>query len=326
MTEDLIILKRKQNLGQLFKPTPYMYQQSIDYGSEGAEIENPDGTIDEFDPKRDNLLGTTSNLTPHWDKENRRWAFEGSIIDLQNIQKELKLRDKNDKLIVIDEDSFTNRLDPFFNHKHLWTSVVMRDGKIPLTNKTKLEEFYQRVYKGRDDIEQNGKDQSTFETDRSNLELISPKAIKEKSSKDIDMALKANMYLAEMNFDKQKRIAAILDPPGYNEKHNDPEAIKIMLYDSCVINSEQEIDQKTIQKRFVELAEMNNSDLEVLFIVFQAKNTGKIRRLNGVYHFDGEALGEGDDKVKTMDHLIKYFLKGKNFDTYKKVEDYVSTL
>lgn len=323
--EKTIILKKKGNLKK-YKSTGIHLIDKKEY----EKAQTPSELEGEFyqDISDDQpLMGTVKNLTPHYNSHRNEWSFEGEFQDLKRIAEGLRLTDEEGQIITVDETSLKNRYDKFFNHKTLWTSTFMEEGSIALSDSDFLQEFYMRTYLGREDIPRTGKKMSTFMTAGSGFEIIVPTEIQNKKSKKIDKEMEAVMLLKEMTYDKQKRVAAVINPVGFKMNHNDPDALRTLLYNSCVQNDEQMHNKwgKTYQDVFLEIGSLPNDRLEIYWKVFQLKNHNIIK-VSGTHGatFRGEPIGNG--KITTDRMLINYYLDPENYEDFKKVEQELNTL
>lgn len=318
--QDTLFLKRESKLSKFKTSDDIYYQEKRNYEEEGEKLET-------FN-KNQGLIGVLTNLTPHWDSNKNQWSFAGSVADLQSICNRLRLSDEKTGLpIKVDEFSLHNRLDPFFNHKYLWTSTFMEDNSKVLTVEAgPLEEFYMRTLIAREDIKQPGSEelQSSFETDKTNLVLTSP--IQEvRAKKEVaDEVLEAfKLYGAlEKNFDKLKRIVAIMDPPGFNDSYNDQTALQTLVVDSILTNDETDNRYGiSPRKYFIKLCKLDNAELDIYFTVSAAKNFGIIRVKRTGATVNGEPIGEG--QIKSEKDLINFYLNDKNSKAYLDLVDMV---
>lgn len=311
--EETLFLKRESKLSKFKISDDIYYQEEKNFESEGEPI-------DTFN-KNQGLIGVLTNLTPHWDKDKNEWAFDGTFADLKHICDRLRLSDEKTGLpIQVTEYSVHNRLDPFFNHKTLWTSTFMEDNsKVLSKNEGPLEEFYMRVLKARDDIRQPGseKPQSTFETDKTNFVLTSPiQEVREKKVIADELKEAWKLFIAlEKNFDKLKRIVAIMDPPGFNDSYNDQTALHTLVTTSIIENDETDNRYGiSPRKYFVKLCKLDNAELDIYSIVFAAKRFGIIRVKRTGATLNGELIGGG--QIKSEKDLINYYLNDKNAKEY----------
>lgn len=317
--EDTLILRRVSNIQKLRTTGELYYQEKQDLHSEGVP------TGESLSTREDSLFNIMLNLTPHWDHDANRWSFYGTIQDLQNLQNRIGLVGKDGRRIEITEHSLKNRYDPFFTHKTLWTTEFLKGKARTLSKESPIEEFYMRTYKGRSDVKQDNLVQSKFVLDRSKLEIVSPQIIKEKKSREIDKILEGTQKLAKMSHERMKRIAAIIDPPGYNENYPDPDALKTLLYDSCINSEESNTSRfgtKTYQDRFLELAAMDNATIDVVSKIHSAIKKGIIKPRTTGYLFKGETIETLDgNKIKSDSALEQYYLSDKNLKAFEKLED-----
>lgn len=319
---ETLIVRRKSDLSKMKTSDEIFYQEHKDYTKEGE-------AIDTFYKNTQSVIGTMSNLTPHWDPDRGEWSFYGGFQALFEIAKKLQLRDKNNELILPNEYSLKNPHDPFFAHKTLWQTTFMEEGSKYLTDETPLEEFYMRVLRGREDIVQPDRDpgeQSAFLTAGSKLEILSPRAELKVQSDKIDDEVEAILLYDSLrkNYDKMKRIVSITDPPSYDETYNDPVAMAALVKHELVDNTQFVTKYgTTARKYFVHLCNLPNEDLEIYSKVLKAAQDGIIRRNSkSGYTMKGEKLADGsitDDKK-----LVEFFQKDENISLYSKLEDLIA--
>lgn len=318
--EDTLYLKRESKLSKFKTSEDIFYQEKQDFESEGERF-------DTFN-KNQGLIGVLTNLTPHWDYNTNQWSFEGNFSDLQRICDKLRLSDpKTGMMVQVNENSIYNRLDPFFNHKDLWTSTFMEDhSKVLSKSSSPLEEFYMRVLTAREDIRQPGSEQaqSAFETDKTNLVLTSPiHEVREKKVVADELKESWKLFIAlEKNFDKLKRIVAIMDPPGFNDSYNDQTALQTLVTTSIIENDETDNRYgMSPRKYFIKLCKLDNAELDIYSIVFAAKRYGIIRVRKSGATLNGELIGDG--QIKTDKELINFYLQDKNAKAYLGLVDLV---
>lgn len=303
-----IILKRKSNLSQFNVDSSVYSQREINYEEVGEVI-----TDEKFNPTM-NLLGSMQNLTPHYDMDRNRWAFHGTFEDLKRIATNLSLMDEKTKQILkVDESSLTNQFDPFWGHQTLWRSLFIEENARYLEPNSPLNELYIRILRGREDVPQPDRtDQSTFDTDRSNLELLSPNMDKKKKVADAALNKKAMKLFIELttNEEKMKRVIEVLNPIDLDSA-KDHEARETIIQNDFVNNNEFVAKYgTTAMKQFIEICELKPEDLEVYYLGIQAIRLGIIRvsTVDG-YSFKGEKINSGNI---TSDSLLFKFLKDPN--------------
>jgi len=323
-----IIAKRVSNLSKLKADSTLYYQRDRNYDEDGEPMD------EKFSTSSQALIGSMHNLTPHWDSEANRWAWFGDLADLKRIAKTLALADlKTRQTIVPDESSLTNKYDPFFGHPTLWNSMFIEESSKYITSETPIEEFYNRVLRGREDVKQPDRDdQSIFMTEGSKIEIISPRDEQRTKSKNVDEELVATGWLIKLIADdnaleKLDRIAYIADLQGYEEaKLLKVDGLKTIIKNELVDNT-QVISKygMTARKYFLFMSELLNEDLEVLFTSSKAVRHGFIRRdaANG-YSFKGEKLREG--LIKSDKDLYTFLKDDANIKTYMAIEDALSAI
>lgn len=311
--EDIVILKKINRLDQI-KVQPTLYRATSMDSDEVGELEG------QF--KGNTLLGSKRNVTPIWDSLKERWAFEGELQDLMRLQKVLKFRDENGKVIEIDDDIFVNQMHPFWGAKDLWTKKIMEDGSIPLVMSSALDELLFRVQQGNSFTKKNDSVQSSYILAESNMELISPKRETKMEADKVNDAMKALRLLDKMGIEKMNAVAFLLDLPGYATGDKDSETLKALLYSSAVSNTaaiSRYGNEMTYQRKFIELAEAKNDELNIMQKVQKAKNYGLIASNTRTgYTFKGEKIDGGN--IRNDKSLMVYFLNPKNYDLLSEVE------
>lgn len=312
-----IILKRKSNLSQFRVDSTVYQQKEMDYEKDGEPI------LDEkFNPTM-SLLGSMQNLTPHYDSDKSRWSFYGTIEDLKRIATKLSLEDPTTKkIITVDESTLHNRFDPFWGHPTLWRSVFVEENARYLEPSSPLNELYIRILRGREDIQQpDRKDQSTFDTDRSNLELISPNMDKKKKSANAAIKKKAMQIFLSLveDPDKLRIVAEILNPVDLDSA-KDNESLEALVQEEFV-NNEEFVGKygTTALEQFIKVSEYDNQDLSVYHLGVQAIRLGIVRvSMSDGYSFRGERIHNGS--IKSDTDLFKYLKEPNNAPLFLQIE------
>lgn len=321
-TLEPIVLKRKSNLSQFNVDKNVYAQRDMDYESDGELI-----TDEKFNPTM-NLLGSMQNLTPHYDSDKNKWSFYGTIEDLERIAKALSLQDEKTKQIIkVDESSLYNRFDPFWAHQSLWKSVFIEENARYLEPNTPLNELYIRILRGREDIQQPDRNnQSTFDTDRSNLELISPNMEKKKKTDDAALQKKAMKLFFEVieKPERLDRVLEVLNPVdlGLATTQEQKEAL---LQTEFVNNNEYVPKYGTsAMKQFIEVCELDKVDLEVYYLAVQAIRLSVVRvSTSDGYSFRGEVINSGS--IRSDNDLFRYLKDPKNAPLFIQIEDAIKT-
>jgi hypothetical protein len=314
-----IIIKKKSNLAQYRPDTTVFYQKDRDYDEQGEPIPG-----DKFNPTQ-GLIGAMQNITPQWDDEAGRWAFYGSVEDLQRIAKRLGLTDdKTKQIITVTEDDLYNRFSPFWGNPVLWKSLFIEETSRYLEADKPINELFNRVLRGREDLEQPGRtDQSKLITDRASFELISPTIERDKKkqgTEEVTTAMKA--YIDLIGDEERLELAyLILDPSDYEENKDDAEAIKASIQTEFVNGDEYVSKYKTsTRKFFIEVARLDPAELVTYATAIRAKKAGVIRpSMNDGYTFKGEKLNNGD--IKSDAELCKFLKDPNNSDIFLAVEE-----
>lgn len=317
-----IIIKKKSNLAQYRPDTNIYFQKDRDYDEQGEVI--PD---DKFNPTQ-NLIGAMQNITPHWDEDAGKWAFYGTVEDLQRITKRLGLTDEKTKqIITVDEDDLYNRYSPFWGNTVLWKSLFIEDTSRYLEADKPINELFNRVLRGREDLEQPGRtDQSKLITDRASFQLISPTIEKDKKKQSADEVTKAMKLYIELISDEERLnlVYLILDPPDYEENKDDKGAIEANIQSEFVNGDEYVSKYKTSTRKFFnEVSALDNAELITYSTAIRAKKAGVIRpSMNDGYTFKGEKLDAGN--IKSDAELCKFLLSTDNSDIFLAVEEALS--
>jgi len=321
-TLEPIIIKKKSNLAQYRPDTNIYFQKDRNYDEQGEVI--PD---DKFNPTQ-NLIGAMQNITPHWDDEAGKWSFYGTVEDLQRIAKRLGLTDlKTKQIITVDEDDLYNRYSPFWGHPTLWKSLFIEDTSRYLEADKPINELFNRVLRGREDLEQPGRtDQSKLITDRASFELISPAIEKDKKKQNADEVTNAMKLYLELIGDEDRLdlVYIVLDPPDYEENKNDKGSITADLQEQFVNGDEYVSKYRTSTRKFFnEVAALGNAELITYSTAIRAKKTGIVRpSMNDGYTFKGEKLDAGN--IKSDAELCKFLLNPDNSDIFLAIEEALS--
>ena len=314
-----LIVKKKSNLAKYRPDTNIYFQKDKDYDEQGEVI--PD---DKYNPTQ-NLIGSMQNITPHWDEDAGKWSFFGTVDDLQRIAKKLGLTDAKSKQVIhVDEDDLYNRYSNFWGHPTLWKSLFIEDSSRYLEANNPISELFNRVLRGREDIEQPGRtDQSKLITDRSNFELVSPVIEKGKKKASTDELTTAMKLFLELIGDKDRLelVYLILDSSDYEENHKDAKAIESDIQTEFINNDEYVSKYNTSSRKFfIEVASLTPSELVTYATAIRAKKAGVVRpSMNDGYTFKGEKLDGGN--VKSDAELCKFLLNTNNTDIFLAIEE-----
>jgi hypothetical protein len=312
----VVVLKKINRLENL-RVQPTLYNQDTYNPEEQGVIEGQ--------YKGNTLLGSKRNVTPSFDSLKQQWSFSGTLTDLMDIQKELKLRDPDGQLIKIEEDSLVNPYDKFWGHMSLYTNKVMEEGSTALNPKNALDRLMIMVHKGSSFVKNTSENQSAYVLADSNLELISPRAEIEKEAKSVDKLMKAITLLAAMGVEKMSAVAYLMELPGHEFGSKDPEKLKGLLSAAATnLNENHKLGRGiTFQDRFIELAESTNEELNMMQKVFEAKLRGAITpNVKTGYTFKGERLDDGN--IRDDRALMRFYMSPKNYERYNELTNYLS--
>lgn len=313
MEKEIVVLKKINKLDQL-KISPNLYSTT--------SMEK-DGELDGI-YKGNTFIGSKRNVTPTWDSMRERWAFDGDIEDLKRIQSKLKLRDSDNKLITITDDTLLNTEDPFWANKTLYTSKIMEEGSTSLNSERPLEELLIRVHRGSSYVKDSTVMQSSYVLADSSLELINPKAQVDDSIKLAKKKISAAKLLDGANSAKKYSIAYIMQLPGFNSTQKDDDTLFNLLFMNAVENTgkiyKYGVDI-TYQDRFIELANLSNDKLKITSDVVRAKLRGGIVNKPGGFTFNGDVIDGGS--IRSEKALIDYYLNPKNVDARLELDNFL---
>lgn len=311
----IVVLKKINKLENL-KVQPTLYNQ---------DTYNPDeqGVI-EGQYKGNTLLGSKRNVTPSYDSLKQRWSFSGTVADLQELQKELKLRDEAGNLIKIEEDSLTNPWDKFWGHKALYTTKIMEEGSTALNPTNAFDKLMIMVHRGSSFVKGASDVQSSYVLADSNLEIISPRHEIEKEAKSVDKLVKAMQLLGAQGAEKMSAIAYLMELPGHKYGDLDSERLKGILAAAAVnLNEDRRAGRGiTFQDRFIELSESTNEELNMMQKIMEAKMRGAITpNVKTGYTYKGERLDDGN--VRNDRDLMRFYLNPRNYEKYNELTTFL---
>ncbi len=310
----VLILTKKDKLDKLKINRQVFGQDNQDTRDQGELLGEYKGV---------SLIGTIRNVTPEWCDLREKWCFNGTVEDLKAIQKKLKLKDGNNQLIVIDEDTMYNREDPFWGNMRLWTTM-MTEGRKVLSSDDALSDLFIRVLEDTLTIEQEGKDQSKADIGDADFKITSPTSEAAAKFKTLDKDLEVSAALFNMDHKVKKAILDIMQPPGYDSSENDHSILTSLLH--TVSKDTRAMDnytKKTWQDRFIELSKEPAAKLGLQVNVFGAINKGIIRRdsTNG-YAMNGVRIEEGT--ITTDGALVKFYTDPLNSKEYDNLLNQIS--
>jgi hypothetical protein len=312
----VVVLKKINKLENL-RVQPTLYNQDTYNPEEQGQIEGQ--------YKGNTLLGSKRNVSPTYDSIKQQWAFSGTITDLMDIQKELKLRDPSGQLIKIEEDSLVNQHDSFWGHTSLYTRKIMEEGSTALNPTNPLDRLLIMVHKGSSFVKNATENQSSYVLADSNLELISPRAEIEKEAKSVDKLMESITLLAAMGVEKMSAIAYLMELPGHEFGSKDEAKLKGLLSAAATnLSNNHKLGRGiTYQDRFIELAKSTNEELNIMQKVFEAKLRGAITpNVKTGYTFKGERLDDGN--VRDDRALMRFYLSAKNYEKYNELTNYLA--
>lgn len=323
----IVQLRRKKGLGNIVHSKNgdtlniKLYSQDIkDRDKEGDLMGDYKGTT---------FPGAREYISPVWIKSKNQWAWGGTLADLGRLIGKMNLRypknhDKAGQFIKTGtEEELNNRLsyrsDEVFTHPDFYGTYHMLDGKINFNIATPIEEFLMLCQRGDKNYVQdkgNEKGENKYIAAGAKYELVSPRAQQKKRKEDIEEDVRAITLLAALRGDEARlrAVATVLNLPGYDDKTTDADGVFIMLNDTTVTNKDtsRKYGGKTHQKRFIEVAEMTNEELDRNSNVVQAIKLGIIRKREGYMLVNGAKI----DKIYDELGILNYYANPGNQEQY----------
>lgn len=319
---DVVFIRKINKLAKLTRGNNGLQKPKF-FGQENYDPDSESADDVQLEYKSQGLVGVVRNLTPQWDKLNQKWAWEGTFQDLVRIAKRMRLRDKDQSIILPeDEYCFTNREDVFFNHLDLWydkDGLSITDGSIALRTVNAKEEFYARTYMGNPMHQNSMKEQPKGILSGSELEVWSPKTEIKTKKRKIDKQHKAITLLATMSIDKRRLIAQIMRPSGFDPMTEDIDLLYTELATGAAENTATatKFGGKTWQEYFIELGEMKDATLYITARIMHGKHQGILIKKSGMYTFQTKKL----DGVTNDIQLVEYFSNTDRVDEYNKLDE-----
>lgn len=312
------IVKEKNSKSKI---TPMLYHSKSRNPKEDGDLEG--------EYKGKTILDTKHFISPYWSDLKKRWSFHGSGQKLSELIDKMKLRypqNHNQAGQIIkasenDAERLTNRFDDVFTHPDMYGKYFMQNGRVSLNLSDPRQEFLYLCFKGDPSVDDKASDEpvNKFIQAGSKYELVSPKKENQTKKRDTSRKVRAYGLLGAMENDEERMraICTIMSLPQYS-KSTDVSGLYVLLGDMAVENETFVAKfNKTYQDRFIELAEMNDEDLNLNGKVFEARNRGLLRKRKGHYLLNGEKIDGVDDDIQ----LVKYFQNPKNQEHYLKLLD-----
>lgn len=319
MTEQLIelpevlIITKKDKLDKL-------KINKQEYGTDSMNIKEPGELLGDY--KGSSLIGTKRNVTPEYCDIRGKWCFLGDISDLKRIQAKLKLRDSDNHVITVTEETLVDPFDQFWGNTKLYTQIIMTEGRKVLTSGDPLNELLMRVYLDSLTTEKEGQKQSLSEIGDATFKITSPSSEAKAAVANVDRNLEASSLLFEMSPEKKRLILDILQPDGYSSSETNPDIIQKVAYTAFLNNQEMPLfGNRTMQQMCIELAKAEIKELSLRKNVNTAISKGIIRRdsTNG-YTIKGQEIDKGS--IKTDMSLYSFYgdpVNGMDYDNLLKL-------
>jgi len=290
---------------------------------------NSDGDFEEDYSGRP-FMGARKFIPPIWDSSKNKWFFSGTpellgqLISKMNLRYE-KGHPKQGQVIepgMDPESRLYDKFDPVFLHKEFFTGYYLSDGRTSFNLDDPKQQFLFLCYKGNKEVwdrtDPDGKKPNKHRLAGSTIELTTVGTQNINKKDNVDVQVTATIYLNNMQNDieKMKMICDIMRVPGYSRKTTDPNAVFLLLFDTCVTNSQYNSKFGTTwQKEFVRLCELDPEELDFRHKIKLALMQGVLRQKSGYYSFKGERL-----EIKTESELIEFFKNHDNQEKYLELE------
>ena len=312
-SENMVVLKKIKNFGRL-GITPTLHTQKGKYNPH----KDGEPSVEPFNSA--SFPGIKRNLTP--EIQNGEWAFDGDFKDLLKIAKKLKLRDKENAVVLPESDFRTNLECPFMNHIKLWTSNFIENGSRALKYDGGLEEFYARTYTAYNKVIKDGTLQSKFHTQDAVFELYSTASKAKAKSKDIDKELEALSALKDLIEDKDKlRIVASILRPTMDVVNVSVAEIKVeLIAEAKETKPSARFSGQSPQEYFVSLTKKDNEELAIMSKINKVTSYGGIRRNDRGFTFKGVQILGPKNEIE----LNQYYLDPANLAELQELEDFIT--
>lgn len=311
---DIVQIRKKTGLGQIQTKagskqtiTPKLYnQEKKDPNSDGEYVEDWDTAI----------LNTKRGLCPHWSDIDNKWCFSGTDADFVRLVDAMSLKyqpghEKAGQLIRVKPENFQRHLRDFhdvvFQNPALYGKHYMEGGSVGLTKVIPDHEFLLLCLKGDRGVIDRSSDKrlSSYTSSASQLEMISPERIIAATNKDIKESVRATVLFAGLDgFDEKiKIVCSVLDVSGYNDK-TAANAAYNLLHDRIVTNTNHSAKYGTTpQKRFVEVMEKSDEELNVMAQIMKGTKKGFLRKFAKGYKFQERMLEGVVNQVLLIEHF-----------------------
>lgn len=309
MNRDIIAIRKRGGLdhiqvdkgGHKVRPEIY-YQKFKDFGSDGV----PQGEY-----REGMILDAKHFLAPIWDDSRKQWPWGGTEEELAVLIEKMKLKYEGDHPQVgrfIKPDNVADRIkdfnDPVFRHSSFYGKYYMQDSRGKFDLSDPKQKFMYLLYKGSNQAVDRSENKIISKyVSGASYELISPKSESRKKVKGALKEIEAKKFIGELYGDEAKirAICEAMDLAAYRPEV-DVEAAWLMLDEESQDTRKSTRYGKTHQDMFLELAQMEDGDLDLYAKVTRARKRGHIRKWQEYFTFDGEKI-----HVQTTPKLVDYF-------------------
>lgn len=292
-----------------------------------SETQNRDEDgVPDGDYKIGQIIGTKQYLAPQWHIRKQQWCFDGELQELNQLIEQMKLRyedgPRKGEIISIDhakpENRLTDRNDPVFTHSDFYDKFFFESDRADFNQANPKHAFMWMCQLGAPGTLDRSKKKKVSKYDRGilKMEAVSPKNEAKGKREKVENIAKATtlLYMMKDDEDKLHTIATAMALPSYNRKHNTNQ-VYMAIWSEVIDGNEKpraKYGNRTIQSRFIELAEKPAAELSIAANVMTGRNSQIIvKRANG-YLLNGEVIPD----VSTDYKLIKYFLEPENQAEY----------
>lgn len=326
MNQKLVSIRKRGGLQGIKTSTgtlrPRLFTQKV-------KDENSDGDL-VGDYKDPTFPGAAQFYTPSWDSHKGRWSWGGDEASLTDLIERCRLKEYLGKDRgfpkygdYIKPEKVAHRLvdmnDSFFRHPTLWTTIKFEGGRFNFDLNNPIHKALYIMAKGDRYVADKAKKEGRvskytkadwkYELVESDVEIIRKV---EEAEKDINAI---EVFVAIKNdTEKLHKIALIMQLPGYKSTMPD-HAVMLLVKDLGAENNaaNPKFGGMTNQDKFLELAQMDDTTLEVQAKIITGLRRGRIRRdgLKG-YTMNGKQL----HGVRNESMLIDYFLNDDNVEDF----------
>jgi len=269
-------------------------------------------------------------LAPHWDDVKNQWFWGGTHQELVRLIKEMELKyergPKEGQIIEPNEENPERHLkdfnDPVFRHISLYGQSYMDEGIVNLRQNDAIQRFLTLCYKANTHVDDSDNDSqiSPYIRAGQRYKMISPKTQAERDKREVFDEVDAVVLFDKIktNETKLRAIAEIMEISGYGDSTEFDGLVR--LFYQYAVKGDKPIHKyggASPRGRFMALAKMKDSDLNITHQVYKGKRRGFLRLGKGFTMFRDKKI----DGVTTELQLVNYFLDPKNDEDYRDLLD-----